>query len=1164
MKDLIKKIVNSFLALAFAIGIVAVTYHVTRYDSGRLSASILDGLAPVDVLSAEFVSPKGSAYPVNGVVTINSVFVDLVAPNTDGIVSGSDLEGSFITFDSSPVLPCPAGTVFAGSKIILPDTFSTACKVQIEVSGVKMNPVAADLTIEPVSCSFLKTSILRGYGEGFVNISPADLGTFAVTSTGFDFGSITSSIDLNYPVTTVAGAKTFQIHIGLAPDVSVDPINGIDARAKIVANNADGVYEIKVRSAGTGNEALTALNFAYVFNDLMGSDSPFVAYPNGTNPEIILLQATEMGTHPNNGYVCIVDSVQVGPPCFAGGANGVNEGLGVLTTPLKLDNEVLQGDSAIVFASHSAGEIQWITSHPSILEVTSLSEASQQDKGTADFVDTTINIPPAIETADSTKGTYNIADCDKDYTGDPPVYVSGTETCTVTATIPIDYDISGASYTVNVSIEDEVVPVTVQGGTLSGFLEGSGSYSSSAGVGMPLSGTVTGVVSGSVSGTYSGTVTGQISATVQTTGAMTPGKAAQVKVSDFTAGAFILGAIAKGVLTDVPGTFTSTVKKQSDDVSHVAIMYAKRPGTSILSAMDKQGCIASFEIDVIEKKVVLQMVGRQPGDVLDVSDTVQINAFAGGANNEINEYENITAASGIEWFSSNEEVAKVDGTGLLTALKPGVTNITARYDTGEAEIGTIESVPLSITVNKISGLRVTFDKGTEDKLPALTVDNAHKSVIIAIHNPEAAGQTFVIEGQTVNITLPAGTYSNKISKVNAIVNGAGTGLATTIAALTNSLAQPIVKVTTINGYPGMLILQPLNQSSDTDGDNIQDIDENGIIDIDTTALESNVAILPTYNNAIPLPASETYGLQVIAQYDNGATKLLPPTEFTWVNTPVGYLNQASLDSGLIKLGDKSGTSTVVAKYKNADGSVVNSNYVTITVDSGPVIEFVRRIGSGSVTKGSRITLQTKISDVDTVDDIKSISTSLVYSTYSTYQQINQDSTAIWFSATPFLQEVKVVEQGTTGSTGTTGTGTNGTGTNGTGTGETGTSGTNGTTPTPTPQPLAMQYKTYNIPIEIPTDQNLFDGVYKLILSISDASNHTLNYVFPIRIGQIGKGDVNGDGVTNMVDVILAFQIATGINPSPTPAQLLAANVDGVGGVTLVDVILLFNKVTKKP
>ena len=1147
MKEPFKKIVRSSLLLLLAVGIVTATTMVTQQKTNQLSASVLDTYTPADVTRIDFVSPKGTAYPINNVVTINSVFVDMGGLLPDGNVSGSDLENSFITFGAG-VPACPAGTVYNNNKIVLPSTYSGSCNIRAYAGGALKS--TTDLTIQTVSCSALQTSILRGQGAGFENILSTDLGAFAISSTSaFNFGNILNpvdSIDLNYPVTAVSGAKTFQIHFAFVPDVSVDPINGIDARAKIIANSGDGVYEIKVRDEGTGKQVDTALNFAYVFNDLLGTDSPFVAFPYNADPKVIRLQSTEMGAHPNTGYVCMVDGAQV-LPCFAGGLDGTGEGAGVLTTPLKLDNEVVQGESATVFASQSAGEVQWISSHPSILEVKSFSEAAQQDQSTVDFVDKAM---PVAGVYTLTDGAYTVGKCNQKFDTATPSPNFLSETCDTSVKIPVKYNITGQNFTVNVSIKDEVVPVIVQGTELNGFLEGTSTYATVTGAGYNLTGKVTGVVTGSVSGAYSGTVTGQIQATVQNSATLTGlPMNSQLTVGAFSGAGFSATAVTAGTLTDVSGTFTSTVKKQQDDVSHIAILYAKRPGISILSAMDKQGCIASFEVNVIKKQVILQMVGRDPGDVLDVSDSVQINAFAGGANHEINEYENITAASGIEWFSSNEDVASVDKTGLLTALKPGVTNITARYDTGDAEIGTIESIPLQVTVNKISGLRVTFDKGTENKLPAQIVKDAHKSVIIAIHNPTAAGQTFMIEGHSVNINLPTGTYTNDISKVEAIT----TQLKAVIGLLVNSIAQPVVKVTSVDGYPGMLILQPLNQTVgiDSNGDGIENIDENGIIDISTTALQTDVAILPTYSNAIPLPASDTYGLQVIAQYDNGATKLLPPTLFKWVNSPTNYLEQASLDSGLIRLGANSGTSTVVAQYENADASVVHSNYLTITVDSGPVIEFVRRIGSGSVTKGSRMTLQAKVTDMNTIANITDISTSLVFSNFNTYQQINEDSSAIWFAATPFMSEVTVVDQtpAVTTPADTTGTGT----------------GTGTPTPAPaaTPAPVSPKFKTYNIPIEIPVDANLFDGIYKLILTITDAENHTLNYVYPVRIGDIGKGDVNGDGATNMIDVILAFQIASGLNKSPTPSELQAANVDGVGGVNLIDVILLFNKVTNQ-
>ncbi len=1155
MKAFFEKIINSFLALSLALVLIGTTYYLTTSESEiPLKAAILDGVPEDLVCNVDFIVPKGDVYPTNGVVTVQTVNVSIdtdVPTYCDGIadsivnenLSGNNLENSYITFTDGSI-PCPAGTIYSGNQIILPDTFAGSCTVDILVAGTTTNANGddfngAELTIEPLSCLDLQTSILRGQGSGFGAIDVNDLGVFSTTETsgGFDFTSGITSIDLNYPTTMVPNAQTFQIYLDFVADIATDPINGIAGRAEIVNNNGFGIYEIAVRNEIADED--TALNFAYVFNDLLGVNSPFIAYLDDVSDTTINLQAVEMGSH-GNDYECLVDGAAVAS-CFQNGADATGDLSGVLSIPLTLDDEVMQGDSAIVFAGGSSGELEWISSFPSILEVTTLSEAAQDSVGVVDFVDEALD--DSGETVDKTLGggaSYNIINCDKIF-DENDNFVS--ETCEVELSIPVEYDISGFEYSVNVSLEDDVVDVTVSGSKLNGFLTGNGTYTTgdgggSGGFSVSLSGGVTGAVSGITAGQFSGSVNGEISAQITASTSMIGlGSGNELSAASVESN-ISLPAPIEGTLTDVPSSFTSTVKKQDEDISNVAILYGKRPGTTILTAIDTQGCIASFDIEVIEQKVILQMVGQDEGDVLDVSDTVQINAFVGGANSEIDEYNNITSDSGIEWFSSNEEVASIDNTGLLTALKPGVTNITARYDTGDAEIGTIESIPMSVTVNKITGLRVTFNEATEDKLPSAIVDTANESVIIAINNPEAAGQTMIIEGQSIDIKLPAGTYTNDISKVEAIADD----LETSINALTDpDDAHDLIDVTTIDGFPGLLILQANEQSDDHNDDGIMDAGENGFMDVDTTALENDLTILPTYNNVVNLPSSETFGLRVIAEYDNGATKLLPPTEFNWVNTPVNYLDDASLATGLITRGEISGTSTVLAEFLNADGSVVQSNYLTIKIEQGPVIEYVRRIGSSSITKGSRINLQTKITDVDTVADITNITTSLVFTNFKTYNEINADDTAIWFTAQTFLNELTIDEEGGTPAD-TTGD-------------------EDGEETVTTTSVSALPYKIYNIPLEIPVDQNLFDEIYQLIISITDSANHTLNYVYPIRIGEIGEGDVNGDGKTDMIDVILAFQIATGMLANPTPAQLNAANVDGIGGVTLIDVILLFNLVT---
>jgi hypothetical protein len=1166
MFEIYKKFIKGLAIFSLTLLIAGATHYGVQNLSGDpLEASILDGVNPTDIDGVEFVSPKGTAFPVNGVVTINSVYVD-VSGGDSGNVSGADLENSFISFIEGDTA-APSGTIFSGNQIIVPDGAFSPFTVDVSVPGTSVE-ADPELRIEPIQCSDLQTSVIRGYGTGFEGIDASDLPEAATTITagGFDFTPqppvtpgdpevMIENIILSYPETDVDGARTFVIHIDFVPDISADPLNGIAERAKIVANNGDGDYEILVKNAGADYPQQTAGNFAYVFNYLLGINSPFTAYFDVSDPNVVHLISRELGTHAN-AYNCSIDGAEV-TGCFSDGASGT---VSVLTTPLTLDNEITQGDSSLVNARNSAGIIEWISSHPSVLEVSTLSEASQSDDATVDFQDELLDISPDLPVYDEGNASYNITDCEKDYDDDDN-YIDGTETCTVQVTLPIEYEIDGIDYTANVSIEDEVVPVTLQGSKLTGQLIGTGTYTSSSGLSINLTGQVSGAVAGSISGQYSGTVNGTITAPITATGTKA-GQDGEISNTDFSVDGFTVSTITENTLTDVPGSFTNTIKKIENDFSQFAILTAKRPGTSLLTAIDTNGCIASMEVVVPAMKVILQMVGRNPGDVFEVGDNVQINAFKGSASGEVDEYQNITSQSGIEWKSSNSNVATIDQTGLLTALAPGTTNITATFDTGEAEIGTIESVPMTVTVNKITGLRITYDEATQAKLPGDIVNQAHESVMIAIHSPEVAGQTLTVEGQTIDLVLPPGTYENDLQKIEAILNGdpldpvTYPGLIADLEAIVNpDLTAPddtLVRVTTVDGYPGMLTLQPLHQTENADGNDDPEANENGIIDIQTTALADDLTVLPTYSDTVPLPTSESYSLLVVAKYDNGATKLLPPTEFTWVNTPVNYLEQASLDTGVIRMGEIPGVSTVVARFENADGSVIASNYLTVSVEQGPVIEYVRRIGSGSITKGQRVNLKAKISDVNTIDDITSIEISLVKSNFNTFTQINSDPNAIWYTAIPFLSEVEVLSEG--GGTTTTTTTTEG------GEGESeGESGTTTTTTTEEPTSSALDYGIFQIPFEVPTDQNLVDGSYNLVISVTDAMNHTLDYVYPMRIGEIGEGDVNGDGNTNMVDVILAFKIASGMIV-PTPAQLEAANVDGVGGVTMVDVILLFNTV----
>lgn len=1019
-------------------------------------------------------------------------------------LEGSDITASGLSFEVTPVGGAPAtGYQVLGNTITVPDTFTTGTyEVDIFVGATQVNNVLKPLLIfPPISCSGLQSSIILGQGEGIEQAAGALPATGGATIT---FAGTQTSINLAYPSSAILGAMTFNMTFTMDTDL-------ID-RASIISNAGEGIYEIAVRDDGT-DFASTASNFAYAINNLLGSNAPVVAVQTGAN---VLLKAKELGVHTNAYAYTINGNASV---TFTGAAAST-----VLSVPLSLDNTIPQGETNLVYTVGGFGVNNWYSSNPSILEVVPITEAGSQLIGSADFVPETLTVDGTYQVS---QGAYSLSDCEEDTDSNDVVTA---RSCTVNVTLPVEFDITSETFTANVALGSEIVEVDLSGEKLIGTLTGVGEWVDGIGMPITLTGKVTGAIQGQASGSASGSVYGiistnvSLSANVESSSLVTSG----VIQSNFpNDAALIAGTVSP------ESELTSTVRLNTTDISNFALLYAKRPGKAILTVIDGIGCVAPLSVEVAGQKVILEMVGRDPSDVFDIGETVQINAFVGTSDGQKFEDQNITASNNIDWISSNPNVATVDPTGLMTIVGPGSTNITAQYDTGVVETGTILSDPLNIKVSKISGLTLSLNETTQAKLPSSVLTKAYESILVGINEPQALGKTVTVEGKVFQLGLgdtggitpvpyTLADFNTELEVIEAIANK----LKLDIEA--DAVVDPLVTVTKVAGFPGILSIEK-TAAQDAPG---EALDQNGRVDITTTALVNDLTIIPNFGAGINLPASDTYSVMVIGEYDNGRTKRLNPTDVTWVNTPVAYLQQAALETGLLKLDQFTGTSTVYAKFTNADKSVVNSNSVQVTVESGPAIEFVRRIGTGSITKGSRIDLSVKVTDVDTIADISDITVSLVKSNFSTYNEINSDATAQWFTAVPFVEEVEVTEE---------------------------------TPPAPLPDgqeaPVVpeLQFKTYSIPVEIPQSASLYDGSYKLVISIADASNHTVNAVMPIYVGQIATGDVSGDGQVTMIDVILAFQVASG-RAVPTPEQLTAANVNGDATVNMIDVILLFQQV----
>ena len=344
------------------------------------------------------------------------------------------------------------------------------------------------------------------------------------------------------------------------------------------------------------------------------------------------------------------------------------------------------------------------------------------------------------------------------------------------------------------------------------------------------------------------------------------------------------------------------------------------------------------------------------------------------------------------------------------------------------------------------------------------------------------------------------------------------------------------KASVVDGMSGVVKLWPQDPIATLDGISTTSGDVLIVPGMEYTMILDPLASYQT--RAIGVLDSTTYvdpahPVQILST--SHIVKDLTFNDVKWVPQPVNRLKSSALNGGLLERGDEVGTGPLYVELTKSDLSKVQSNGLTVEVPGGPVINYVKIGGSASLERGAQANLSVRVSDVDTISDIKDIRTSIVRSTKTTYQEIMANAKqGDIFTITPFdMTELAAIN----------------------------TTAQPGATPATTAT-VAQNYKVYSIPVEIPQDPNLVDGDYQLLLEISDTAGHMSTQVLPIHIGKAATGDVNGDGKINMLDVILAYQIANG-KITPTQSQIEAANLDGKGNITMLDVVLLFNKVNNK-
>ncbi len=1052
---------------------------------------------------------------VGGVYELQS---DNVNGDSLGIVDNNgtyllrDIHYTFVDvpIDTADATNFDGVAVIAGSGAVAPLTAS----YQFHDPSGTLSAVTP-ITISSTMCENLQIDLYQGRGQGFFLPEPGVTLPTGSSNEGspFDFNLYAyDTIVLKNPVNQgqSAGQSIFELKFNFTDTLS--------ERAEITTRNGNN-YEISVRNEATPNG--TASNFIFAVNGLLEANSPFIAYTQTGNPDGVVLHSTEVGVHTNN-YECTATSLPVN--CFAGGtagleADGVTPLSAVVTDPpMTLEPTIHQGDTRFIYARGGKGDLTWRTSDASIFSIDSLTEAPSDDVALTGE-DVIFQHSESLDASDVDLN-LNLNSCEylEDDTG------STLNNCDVTVTASLNYSIAGQTYSVFITPpEGAVIEGTSQGsGVVTGTLTEEKNASAQSDTNIFLSGTLSG-------GTLTGDVVGTLLADVEITAKVTSSVGNGFPTEGVAIVEFVSGSITLVPNELAPKTTSGSTGETA--VSTFAVVSAKRPGTATLFVTDADGCTAPVDIEVVEQKLILEAEGDGTG-IYEEGDTIQARAFL-GYRGEIGGDSEVT--NEVEWISDNTDVATVSETGRISALKPGAANVFARYVSEDAETGTViseESIPVRVSV--LNGLTLTLDDATVDGLPAEARDNVMRSVAIMINSPNLVGKQVVVEDQTVDLFLPIGNYESDIQRVEAIRDQVSADIA---------LLVPSLNVTTHPTLPGIIILTA--NAADT----------NGRVDITSTANKEEFTVVPGVST-IALPLGETFQLKAVGEYDNGLTKIVDLADLNFVVTPVARLDDTALEAGLLERGDTSGTSVVYAEFVYGDGTVVTSNSITVDVPSGPQIDFIRILGSGSIERGANVNLSVKVTDFDSINDIADIKVWVVQSAFDTYADIDGDDNAVWFNVQSFDDLIEVTEQVTEEEA------------------ESSVDDVEINEIEPVdeqaslldlliPEALAqaMAYTTFTIPVQIPQDARLVDGSYKLILQITDTAGFTVNRVIPIFVGAIASGDVNGDGNLNMIDVILAFQIATG-DLAPTTSQVEGADIDGNGTVTMIDVIQLFRQATE--
>lgn len=215
-------------------------------------------------------------------------------------------------------------------------------------------------------------------------------------------------------------------------------------------------------------------------------------------------------------------------------------------------------------------------------------------------------------------------------------------------------------------------------------------------------------------------------------------------------------------LEDVNLTWSSN-NEQIATVDGNGLITAVRPGTTVVVAKAQSGAVTSLIIVVNEEE----------------KDSTNMKFNIENFDLKINTYrrlypifepENVNYDS-IEWTSSNENIATVSATGVVTGVKVGKAVITA---TVKLKNGIYLSTSSNVNVTKETTLSVTNSSATS------LYENTTSEIVLALSDKNVVVKSATYESSNENIVqvIRRPIADNENSTVTSIIEGKGKGKAT--------------------------------------------------------------------------------------------------------------------------------------------------------------------------------------------------------------------------------------------------------------------------------------------------------------------------------------------------------------------------------------------------